>query len=66
MPSTEKVQQAQKFQLPDTFYNYELHTCSGCIGCDNNEFDFSTIGQARKSRGDFAQYASSTYYINLF
>ncbi|ELT98927.1 hypothetical protein CAPTEDRAFT_229185 [Capitella teleta] len=44
VPTAELVAEAKKFQLPKTFFNYlNAKPCSGCIGCDSDNFDFSQI-----------------------
>lgn len=46
LPSKEKIDMAMKFNLPKSFYNYEnKKDCLGCIGCEPDDFDFSTIGK---------------------
>ena len=41
----DKLEEARKWQLPDSFYLYENRPpCKGCLGCLTDDFDFSTIG----------------------
>lgn len=48
-PSAQLVEKAQQLQLSRYFYNYlDAAPCPGCVGCDPDSFDFSTIGQRPK------------------
>lgn len=59
-PSAQLVEKAQQLQLSRYFYNYlDAAPCPGCVGCDPDSFDFSTIGQRPKrmtSAGDFLHF----------
>lgn len=45
LPSDDLIMEAKKWKLPKCFYlHLEKPACSGCIGCDLNDFSFETIG----------------------
>lgn len=53
-PTTDQLQRSEKYMLPKTFYFYEnddFVPCSGCIGCDPDNFDFNTIGESPTDDG---------------
>lgn len=44
LPSVELIALAEKYQLPSCFFNYlKAQPCKGCIGCNDDEFDFDQI-----------------------
>ncbi len=69
-PSAQLVEKAQQFQLSRFFYNFlNAAPCPGCVGCDPDSFDFSTIGQRPKhmnTAGNCLQFLNClTYLIDL-
>ncbi|CAD5121392.1 DgyrCDS9914 [Dimorphilus gyrociliatus] len=56
LPIKQKIELALKYKLPESFFNYEnKKSCSGCVGCNSEFFDFSTIGKKIEPKSDISK-----------